>query len=215
MHAGLAYISAEHDTLKLRHKLLQPSRELPPDQLLAAAFSDSNVHLFPSVLDKCTALMNNPAPIRHAQRDLSQEFERCEFEEYIASLAQDDAARVRSCGSPHASSWLLPYDSTYGTENSWLGNAEFSVLCRHRLGRTVAEHPSLCRLCGKMEADVHGHHALMCMGSGLRTRAHHSPRDAIYDIAGTAQRISGGCCRGSGGVIGVGERVGVGCGGAD
>ena len=185
-HAAIAYISAEHDTRSLRSKLLQPLLDLPVDLLLEAATSDHFVHHYPSVLDKCTSLMNDSDQVRHAQREVSQELEKCQFEVYIASLAPDDAARVRSCASPHASAWLLPYDSVYGAANCWLGNAEFSALCKHRLGLPVTDRASTCRLCGKVEADTRGYHSLTCMGSGLRTRAHHALRDAIYEIAGTA-----------------------------
>lgn len=122
------------------------------------------------------------------QRVWSRLIDASVFAQLASSHTVQDTARVNSAGAPHASAWLSLPISDRLIKHQWLDPSEFRACISLRFGQPVHPGSSMaCTLChGRMSADRFGIHSTLCLGSGLRTRAHHAFRNWVFYLASAA-----------------------------
>ena len=188
--APLAYIAASMQAqLSAVHLLRDPSSLGDDPKLLAAATSPTVINSHTLGTHVREYLRSGATPGDRMQRVFSVKLDEELRDAWIASLSVEDKARAMSCSMPTSFGWMLP--SIFEDEvESWMSNAQFQILVRHRLGLPVYpetpadEPPRKCRLCDTCVATAR--HSLICLSGGLRTALHNQLRDLIFRLASSA-----------------------------
>ena len=124
---------------------------------------------------------------KHAQRHFCDAIYKNLLADVLADAADDDRARLLSCGGPRADAWLncIPKIPLFS-----MGSADFRACLRLRLGMELPSIRPTCRCkCGTFP-DASGLHYLTCSaGDQLKTR-HEVVIKAAHEMVAAAGKHS-------------------------
>ena len=123
--------------------------------------------------------------VGRTQKSISADIDVFDAKRLEETITGDhEKARMHALTMTHAGDWVMAIPSK--SLNLHLGNRDFRVAIRHRLGMRLYGEDTACKFCDRM-SDRYGRHSLVCTKqTGAWIHRHNSLRDSLFVVAQSA-----------------------------